>query len=54
MARVLNLSDCHSYGVAVDRGAPLLYKGEDFRATPIAAAPYRHWRAILHRLSTDA
>jgi ribonuclease VapC len=40
VARVLNLGDCHSYGVALDRGAALLYKGDDFRATPIAAAPY--------------
>jgi ribonuclease VapC len=40
VARVLNLGDCHSYGVALDRGAALLYKGEDFRQTPIAAAAY--------------
>ncbi len=32
--------DGHSYGVALDRGAALLYKGEDFRQTPIAAAAY--------------
>jgi ribonuclease VapC len=40
VARVLNLGDCHAYGVALDRGVELLYKREDFRATPIAAAPY--------------
>jgi ribonuclease VapC len=40
VARVLNLGDCQSYGVALDRGGALLYKGDDFRATPIAAAPY--------------
>jgi ribonuclease VapC len=40
VARVLNLGDCHTYGVATDRDDVLLYKGEDFRATPIAAAAY--------------
>jgi uncharacterized protein with PIN domain len=37
---VLNLGDCHAYGVAVDRGGVPLFKGDDFRETPIAAAAY--------------
>lgn len=37
---VLNFGDCLSYGVAVDRGVPLLFKGEDFTATDVAQAQY--------------
>ncbi|HEU4629721.1 MAG TPA: type II toxin-antitoxin system VapC family toxin [Gemmatimonadaceae bacterium] len=37
---VLNFGDCLAYGVAMDRGEPLLFKGEDFVGTAIAAAPY--------------
>ena len=33
----LNLGDCASYALAKSRGAPLLYKGEDFRRTDIIA-----------------
>lgn len=36
----LNYGDCLAYGVAADRGAPLLYKGDDFARTDVAAAPY--------------
>lgn len=34
----LNLGDCFSYALAKVKGAPLLYKGEDFRQTDIASA----------------
>jgi len=34
----LNFADCLSYGVAKHRGAPLLYKGDDFRHTDIESA----------------
>lgn len=34
----LNLGDCASYALAKSRGAPLLYKGDDFRRTDIIAA----------------
>lgn len=37
---VLNFGDCLSYGVAVDRRAPLLFKGNDFPRTDIQAAVY--------------
>ena len=37
---VLNYGDCLAYGVARDRGAALLFKGEDFGATDLDAAPY--------------
>lgn len=37
---VLNLGDCLAYGVAVDRGAPLLFKGDDFPRTEIDPAKY--------------
>ena len=40
VSRVLNLGDCQTYGVALDRGKPLLFKGDDFRATAIVAAAY--------------
>jgi ribonuclease VapC len=34
----LNFGDCMSYAVAKVHGAPLLYKGEDFRQTDIPSA----------------
>lgn len=34
----LNLGDCASYALAKSRGAPLLYKGDDFRRTDIISA----------------
>jgi len=34
----LNLGDCFSYALAKQRAEPLLFKGEDFRRTDIAAA----------------
>ncbi len=34
----LNLGDCASYALAKQRGAPLLYKGQDFARTDIASA----------------
>lgn len=34
----LNLGDCASYALAKQRGAPLLYKGDDFARTDIASA----------------
>jgi ribonuclease VapC len=37
---VLNFGDCLSYGVAVDRGVPLLFKGDDFSRTDIEQAKY--------------
>ena len=37
---VLNLGDCLAYGVAVDRGAPLLFKGDDFPRTDVDQAKY--------------
>jgi ribonuclease VapC len=36
----LNLADCFSYALAKSRNAPLLFKGDDFSRTDIAAA----WR----------
>lgn len=36
----LNLGDCCSYALARYSGVPLLFKGEDFSKTDIAAAPY--------------
>jgi ribonuclease VapC len=36
----LNLGDCFSYALAAKLGEPLLFKGEDFARTDIAAA----WR----------
>jgi uncharacterized protein with PIN domain len=38
ITRVLNPGDGRSYGVALGRGVASLYKGEDFRQAPIAAA----------------
>ena len=37
---VLNLGDCLAYGVAQALGEPLLFKGDDFAATDVRAAPY--------------
>lgn len=37
---VLNFADCLSYGVAADRRAPLLFKGDDFSRTDIEQAKY--------------
>lgn len=37
---VLNLGDCLSYGVAVDSGAPLLFKGNDFPQTDVPRVTY--------------
>lgn len=34
----LNMGDCAAYALAKTLNAPLLFKGEDFRATDIAAA----------------
>ena len=34
----LNLGDCASYALAKQRGAPLLYKGNDFARTDIVSA----------------
>jgi ribonuclease VapC len=34
----LNLCDCVAYALAKHPGVPLLYKGEDFKATDIVAA----------------
>jgi ribonuclease VapC len=34
----LNLADCFSYALAKSRNAPLLFKGDDFARTDIAAA----------------
>jgi ribonuclease VapC len=37
-ASKLNLCDCAAYALAKVFGAPLLFKGDDFRATDIASA----------------
>lgn len=34
----LNLGDCFAYALARERNAPLLYKGDDFARTDVAAA----------------
>lgn len=36
----LNVGDCFSYALAVEAGQPLLFVGEDFTHTDIAAAPH--------------
>jgi len=36
----LNLGDCCAYALARHAGAPLLFKGEDFRRTDIESVPY--------------
>jgi ribonuclease VapC len=35
----LNFGDCFAYAVAREHGCPLLYVGEDFARTDVAAAP---------------
>ena len=37
---VLNFGDCLAYGVAMAEREPLLFKGEDFARTDVAALPY--------------
>jgi ribonuclease VapC len=37
---VLNYGDCLSYGTAVAVGEPLLFKGDDFSGTDVAAVAY--------------
>jgi ribonuclease VapC len=37
---VLNLGDCLAYGVAMDLGQPLLFKGNDFSRTDVSSAAY--------------
>lgn len=37
----LNFGDCFAYALAKATGEPLLFKGNDFRHTDIAAAPER-------------
>jgi ribonuclease VapC len=34
----LNLGDCFAYALAMQRGAPLLFKGIDFTKTDVASA----------------
>jgi ribonuclease VapC len=34
----LNFGDCFAYALAVDLGAPLLFKGDDFTRTDVAVA----------------
>lgn len=36
----LNLGDCFAYALAADRKDELLFKGQDFASTDLAAAPY--------------
>ncbi len=36
----INFGDCLAYGVAADRGAALLYKGDDFARTDVAPVAY--------------
>jgi ribonuclease VapC len=36
----LNFGDCFAYALAKDTGEPLLFKGEDFTQTDVAAAAY--------------
>lgn len=35
----LNLGDCFAYALSVDRGEPLLFKGNDFSRTDVTAVP---------------
>lgn len=37
-AAKLNLGDCFAYALAIDRGEPLLFKGEDFTHTDVSSA----------------
>ena len=34
----LNLGDCFAYALAIERGEPLLFKGDDFAQTDVKAA----------------
>ena len=34
----LNFGDCFAYALAIDRGEPLLYKGDDFAHTDVRSA----------------
>ena len=34
----LNFGDCFTYALAIDRGEPLLYNGEDFSHTDVRSA----------------
>jgi ribonuclease VapC len=34
----LNFGDCFAYALAIDRGEPLLYKGDDFSHTDVRSA----------------
>ena len=34
----LNFGDCFAYALAIDRGEPLLYKGDDFGHTDVRSA----------------
>lgn len=36
----LNFGDCFAYALAKDTGEPLLFKGDDFAQTDVAAAAY--------------
>jgi ribonuclease VapC len=36
----LNFGDCFSYALAMTRGLPLLFVGEDFARTDVTALPY--------------
>jgi ribonuclease VapC len=36
----LNFGDCFAYALAQESGEPLLFKGDDFSRTDVAAAPY--------------
>ena len=38
MAAALNLGDCFAHALAHVSGEPLLYKGDDFTRTDVAAA----------------
>jgi ribonuclease VapC len=37
-AAKLNFGDCFAYALAIDRGEPLLFKGEDFTHTDVSSA----------------
>jgi ribonuclease VapC len=37
---ILNFGDCLTYGVAMDLGEPLLFKGNDFSRTDVTTAQY--------------
>jgi ribonuclease VapC len=37
---VLNFGDCLAYGVAIELGEPLLFKGDDFAQTDVASVAY--------------